>query len=67
MSCIQVKLNFVEGFGFTGIAVALMGRNHPIGVILASILFGFLYQGGAEHEASSSGLTVTSWWYCKVW
>ena len=44
----QVKLNFVEGFGFTGIAVALMGRNHPIGVILASILFGFLYQGGAE-------------------
>jgi len=42
------KLNFVEGFGFTGIAVALMGRNHPIGVILASLLFGFLYQGGAE-------------------
>ncbi|MHA2938538.1 ABC transporter permease [Vibrio sp. RC27] len=44
----QIKLNFVEGFGFTGIAVALMGRNHPIGVILASLLFGFLYQGGAE-------------------
>jgi len=44
----QIKLNFVEGFGFTGIAVALMGRNHPIGVILASVLFGFLYQGGAE-------------------
>ncbi|MDD2341260.1 MAG: ABC transporter permease [Tolumonas sp.] len=44
----QIKLNYVEGFGFTGIAVALMGRNHPIGVILASVLFGFLYQGGAE-------------------
>ena len=44
----QIKLNFVEGFGFTGIAVALMGRNHPIGVLLASLLFGFLYQGGAE-------------------
>ncbi|MGL5285079.1 nucleoside ABC transporter membrane protein [Aeromonas sp. RU39B] len=44
----QIKLNFVEGFGFTGIAVALMGRNHPVGVILASLLFGFLYQGGAE-------------------
>ena len=44
----QVKLNFVEGFGFTGIAVALMGRNHPVGVIIASLLFGFLYQGGAE-------------------
>ncbi|NBO20852.1 MAG: ABC transporter permease, partial [Rhodobacteraceae bacterium] len=34
--------------GFIGIAVALMGRNHPVGVALASILFGFLYQGGAE-------------------
>ncbi|CAM3514033.1 Branched-chain amino acid transport system / permease component [Vibrio aerogenes CECT 7868] len=44
----QIKLNFVEGFGFTGIAVALMGRNHPAGVFLASLLFGFLYQGGAE-------------------
>ncbi|MDC0609325.1 ABC transporter permease [Vibrio sp.] len=44
----QIKLNFVEGFGFTGIAVALMGRNHPVGVFLASLLFGFLYQGGAE-------------------
>lgn len=44
----QIKLNFVEGFGFTGIAVALMGRNHPVGVLIASLLFGFLYQGGAE-------------------
>ena len=44
----QIKLNYVEGFGFTCIAVALMGRNHPVGVILASLLFGFLYQGGAE-------------------
>lgn len=40
--------NAVEGAGFIGIAVALMGRNHPVGIILASILFGFLYQGGAE-------------------
>ena len=28
--------------------VALMGRSHPVGVLLAAILFGFLYQGGAE-------------------
>ncbi|MCA0042673.1 ABC transporter permease [Celeribacter litoreus] len=40
--------NAVEGAGFIGIAVALMGRNHPIGIFLAAILFGFLYQGGAE-------------------
>jgi general nucleoside transport system permease protein len=40
--------NASEGAGFIGIAVALMGRNHPIGVVLAALLFGFLYQGGAE-------------------
>jgi simple sugar transport system permease protein len=40
--------NSAEGAGFIGIAVALMGRNHPIGVVLAALLFGFLYQGGAE-------------------
>ncbi|GIU06974.1 MULTISPECIES: ABC transporter permease [Shewanella] len=44
----QLKLDFVAGYGFTGIAVCLIGRSHPIGIILASILFGVLYQGGAE-------------------
>ncbi|SPF79764.1 ABC transporter permease [Pseudoprimorskyibacter insulae] len=44
----RLILNGTEGAGFIGIAVALMGRNHPIGVLLAAILFGFLYQGGAE-------------------
>jgi len=44
----RLLLNSVEGAGFIGIAVALMGRNHPFGVFLAAILFGFLYQGGAE-------------------
>jgi len=34
------------GFGFTGIAVALLGRNHPAGIILAAILFGALQRGG---------------------
>ena len=44
----RLLLNFPSGFGFVGIAVALMGRNHPVGIILASILFGALYQGGSE-------------------
>lgn len=39
---------FVEGAGFMGIAVALMGRNHPFGVVLAGLLFGMLNQGGFE-------------------
>ncbi|SEW07072.1 nucleoside ABC transporter membrane protein [Aliiroseovarius sediminilitoris] len=44
----RLVLNSVEGAGFIGIAVALMGRNHPFGVLLAALLFGFLYQGGSE-------------------
>jgi ABC-type uncharacterized transport system permease subunit len=44
----KLLLEFVSGAGFTGIAVALMGRNHPAGIVLASLLFGALYQGGAE-------------------
>ena len=37
---------FSAGYGFTGIAVALLGRNHPVGVILAALLFGVLLRGG---------------------
>ena len=44
----RLLLEFTAGYGFVGIAVALMGRAHPVGVVLASLLFGILYQGGAE-------------------
>jgi len=44
----RLIMNFTAGYGFTGIAVALMGRNHPVGIVMASLLFGVLYQGGAE-------------------
>jgi simple sugar transport system permease protein len=44
----KLLLNFTGGAGFTGIAVALMGRNHPAGVLVAALLFGALAQGGAE-------------------
>lgn len=44
----NVSLDFVSQAGFVGIAVALMGRSHPAGIIPAAILFGALYQGGAE-------------------
>ena len=44
----RLLLNSAEGAGFIGIAVALMGRNHPVGIVLAALLFGFLYQGGGE-------------------
>ena len=44
----RLLLDFVVGAGFTGIAVSLIGRNHPLGIVLASLLFGALFQGGAE-------------------
>ena len=44
----RLTLDFTGGFGFVGIAVALMGRNHPVGIVLAALLFGALYQGGSE-------------------
>ena len=44
----RLLLEYVQGAGFVGIAVALMGRNHPIGIVLSAMLFGLLYQGGTE-------------------
>ncbi len=37
---------FSSGYGFTGIAVALLGRNHPAGVLVAALFFGALLRGG---------------------
>lgn len=44
----RLLLDVVVGAGFAGIAVSLIGRNHPVGIVLAAVLFGALYQGGAE-------------------
>jgi general nucleoside transport system permease protein len=38
----QYSLNFPPGLGFVGIAVALLGRNHPLGIAFAAALFAFL-------------------------
>ncbi|MFN2397458.1 MAG: ABC transporter permease, partial [Gemmatimonadaceae bacterium] len=49
------KHYFEEGFGagagFLGIAVALVGRNHPAGVVLAALFFATLSQGGLAIHA----------------
>ena len=44
----RILIDFPGGAGFVGIAVALMGRNHPVGIVIASVLFGALYQGGSQ-------------------
>jgi ABC-type uncharacterized transport system permease subunit len=43
----RLTADLTAGAGFAGIAVALLGRGHPVGVVLAAVLFGALNQGGA--------------------
>jgi general nucleoside transport system permease protein len=44
----RMIIDYTAGAGFIGIAVSLMGRSHPAGIVLASILFGALIKGGQE-------------------
>ncbi len=48
---------FSDNYGFTGIAVALLGRNHPVGVLFAALLFGMLQRGGIFVDAFSESVT----------
>jgi general nucleoside transport system permease protein len=42
---------FSANYGFVGIAVALLGRNHPVGVFIAAMLFAVLLRGGIFVDA----------------
>jgi ABC-type uncharacterized transport system permease subunit len=42
--------DFPTGIGFTGIAIALLGRNHPAGMALGALLWGFLDRTGSRLE-----------------
>jgi general nucleoside transport system permease protein len=42
---------FASGAGFLGIAVAIVGRNHPLGVMLAALVFATISQGGLAVNA----------------
>lgn len=53
----RLQVEFVGGAGFVGIAVSLMGRNHPLGILLAALLFGVLYQGGGELSFDMPNIT----------
>jgi len=48
---------FSSGYGFDSIALALLGNSHPVGVVLASLLFGFL-RGGAARMQSVAAVPV---------
>lgn len=44
----NMTLGFQAGYGFDSIALALLGNSHPVGVVLASLLFGVLRAGGTR-------------------
>ena len=48
---------FSANYGFTGIAVALLGRNHPVGVLFSALLFGMLIRGGIFVDAFTDHVT----------
>ena len=48
---------FSDNYGFTGIAVALLGRNHPVGVIMSALLFAVLQRGGIPVDAFTEHVT----------
>lgn len=51
-----LNLNFPAGAGFIGIAIALMGRQNPIGIFLSALLFGALIQGGFDLSMEKSNI-----------
>ncbi|HUS09967.1 MAG TPA: ABC transporter permease, partial [Pyrinomonadaceae bacterium] len=48
---------FSDNYGYTGIAVALLGRNHPVGVIISALLFAVLQRGGIPVDAFTQYVT----------
>ncbi len=44
---------FSSGYGFDSIALALLGKSHPLGVVLASLLWGFLRAGATRMQSAA--------------
>src|ERR1044071_2269036 len=53
----KFKMEFSPGYGFMGIAVALLGRNRSLGVIAAAVLFGALHKGTADLDLETEHVT----------
>lgn len=53
----RMNVSFTNGIGFVGVAVALMGRNHPVGIFLSALLFGALTQGGLDLSFAKPAIT----------
>ena len=53
----RFKIDFSPGYGFIGIAVALLGRGHPLGVVASALLFGALQKGTSDLDLETATVT----------
>src|SRR5438445_13248505 len=53
----KFRVGFSPEYGFIGIAVALLGRNHPAGIVVAALLFGALHKGAADLDLETEHVT----------
>lgn len=53
----KFRVGFSPEYGFFGIAVALLGRNHPAGIVVAAMLFAALHKGTAELDLETERVT----------
>ena len=53
----RFRLDFSPEYGFIGIAVALLGRNHPAGILAAALLFGALHKGATALDLETDHVT----------
>lgn len=53
----KVREGFAMGAGFTGIAVALLGRGNPLGIVLAAVLVGSIQKGSLELDIDTDGVS----------
>ncbi|MEK6705825.1 MAG: ABC transporter permease [Bdellovibrionota bacterium] len=53
----KFRIGFSPDFGFMGIAVALLGRNNPTGVVIAALLFGALHKGTSDLDLETEYVT----------
>ncbi len=53
----KFKVGFSPDYGFMGIAVALLGRNKPGGILTAALLFGALHKGTADLDLETEHVT----------
>lgn len=53
----KFKLGFSPDYGFIGIAVALLGRGNPLGIVASAFLFGALHKGTADLDMETDNVT----------